>query len=462
MEFCEVEIGTDFEINEDSTVFMGLKEGGVEDVGGDGRVNVDKGKVLPEWLRNRLDARIGTSLNEWSSTFLNCLQCIQDWLDIPRLLKDDDLEGVPEDELLELINSEGAHVVGSMMQPPRHSVSCHSSAMSKLFDDDDNVEIVHHRKSKKSPEATKNGEEEGFVASENSSTEDDDGNSNLDEGEEEEEDDGDKVSDGKLETVEKPRQGKHSTCQDQHFAAKAIQVKDKPNVNKNAIDAKAKPTQKTTKCPWTVIRHGPNGRANLSNQHDLIIMVCHTTITAVELTLATVDAWPDGACRPEYHKELLLDTCEELKTEDLRTLDICDKILRPGSRSAMTAGNWVVNCLSRIHSDIPDKALKKITIFQLGVGEACIQQVEVLKHADIYIYPGQWGPDDKDPTKETWRYNPAKIYQNPAFIKLIQGAFFDTKTAFGYQYMRYFMSSLPNKTDKELSMALLALVATAV
>jgi hypothetical protein len=41
------------------------------------------------------------------------------------------------------------------------------------------------------------------------------------------------------------------------------------------------------------------------------------------------------------------------------------------------------------------KGLNHIVIFQLGVGNVCIERVQALLDCDLYIYPGKWGMDDK-------------------------------------------------------------------
>jgi hypothetical protein len=40
------------------------------------------------------------------------------------------------------------------------------------------------------------------------------------------------------------------------------------------------------------------------------------------------------------------------------------------------------------------KGLEHIAIFQLGVGDICIERVQALLNGDLYIYPGKWSLDD--------------------------------------------------------------------
>lgn len=46
------------------------------------------------------------------------------------------------------------------------------------------------------------------------------------------------------------------------------------------------------------------------------------------------------------------------------------------------------------------KGLDHIAIFQLGVGDVCIERVQALLEHDLYIYPGKWGTNDKG--KVSW------------------------------------------------------------
>lgn len=56
----------------------------------------------------------------------------------------------------------------------------------------------------------------------------------------------------------------------------------------------------------------------------------------------------------------------------------------------------------------------------------------------------------------------AFIYLNPALIDLLRLAFFATPTGFGYKYKDTYVSSHPSQPEPELTIALVALAATAV
>lgn len=59
----------------------------------------------------------------------------------------------------------------------------------------------------------------------------------------------------------------------------------------------------------------------------------------------------------------------------------------------------VVDRLSHKRSPVYKKAFDHITIFQLGVGEVCVDRMKALLQADLYIYPGEWVVDRQGKVK---------------------------------------------------------------
>jgi hypothetical protein len=129
-------------------------------------------------------------------------------------------------------------------------------------------------------------------------------------------------------------------------------------------------------------------------------------------------------------------------------------------------------------------AADQIALFQLGIGDGCIQRVQALIENDVYVYPGQWA-NNKDgkvisssflyyirvywltfPFEPIWltksTATEVHIYLNPGLIDLIKIAFFNGPTAFGYKYKEHFVSSHPDRKEPELTMPIVALGATAV
>ena len=55
----------------------------------------------------------------------------------------------------------------------------------------------------------------------------------------------------------------------------------------------------------------------------------------------------------------------------------------------------VVDRLSHHCGELKKATAEQIAIFQLGVGDGCIERVRALMENDVYVYPGQWA-NDKD------------------------------------------------------------------
>lgn len=53
-----------------------------------------------------------------------------------------------------------------------------------------------------------------------------------------------------------------------------------------------------------------------------------------------------------------------------------------------------IDRLSFLRNRAQTAALGQIDSFQLGVGPNCTERVKVLKSADKYIFPGEWGIDE--------------------------------------------------------------------
>ena len=53
----------------------------------------------------------------------------------------------------------------------------------------------------------------------------------------------------------------------------------------------------------------------------------------------------------------------------------------------------VIDCLTSICGPAWLRGLNHIAIFQLGMGDMCINQVQALAANCMYVFPGRWGVD---------------------------------------------------------------------
>ncbi|KAJ3560357.1 hypothetical protein NP233_g10890 [Leucocoprinus birnbaumii] len=152
-----------------------------------------------------------------------------------------------------------------------------------------------------------------------------------------------------------------------------------------------------------------------------VILVEDEAVIIVKLTAATINAWPE--CIPggweKYRQIMLLEACQKLVGNGSRVHNIIGEIEDGDSKLSACMGNWVVDHLCLISGIIVDVTCSHMAIFQLGVKDICMQCIEQLKIADVYIYPGKWGQDNQNPGKEVGCYNSNKIYQNEALMDMI-------------------------------------------
>ena len=123
----------------------------------------------------------------------------------------------------------------------------------------------------------------------------------------------------------------------------------------------------------------------------------------------------------------------------------------------------------------------QIAIFQLGIGDECLQCVHVLIKNDVYVYPGHWAMDKDGKVcsfflflihhltphfKPVWMVKNSvtniQIYLNPGLINLIKTSFFNGPTGFGYKFKEHYISLHPDHKEPELTIPIVALSATAV
>ena len=126
-------------------------------------------------------------------------------------------------------------------------------------------------------------------------------------------------------------------------------------------------------------------------------------------------------------------------------------------------------------------ASDQIAIFQLGIGDKCLQRVQALIENDVYVYPGHWAVDRDDKVcsffffsthdltllfKPVWMVKNSstdiQIYLNLGLIKLIKTTFFNGLTGFGYKFKKFYVSSHPDHKEPELMIPIVALGAMAV
>ncbi|KAJ3563423.1 hypothetical protein NP233_g8953 [Leucocoprinus birnbaumii] len=245
----------------------------------------------------------------------------------------------------------------------------------------------------------------------------------------------------------------------------SVIVKDKPSELAHVVNKKGSKSSKASKgsvgkYPWTTILWTTGDKPKMKVQHHLIRHVCHTAIEAAELTLATMDAWPECGQREDFRQKALIQACQALVKDEPRIKDIGMEIENSESKFGMFLGNWVVDRLSHHRSAIYSASLHHIAGFRLGEDEPCVHRVEQLRVADMYIYPGEWAADERNSNKEKWVHEANKIYQNKAIKKIIRRALFRTPGAFGQKHKDHFKSSHPVKENPELPMSIIALAAT--
>ncbi|KAJ3552239.1 hypothetical protein NP233_g12928 [Leucocoprinus birnbaumii] len=354
---------------------------------------------------------------------------------------DADMAGMPDDELNDLFGQEGAQVLGGTT---KKSSSRNVPPSVNDVPDDDNEDV----------------EQSGDEWQEEGLEDDNDDDEELEEGEGVEELEAELEEDGEDEIPNhsegRRRKAVPKSHRDQRFADESAIVKDKPSKASRIVKKKGS----VGKFPWTTIKWTTGDKPKMKVQHHLIRRVCHTAIEAAELTMATVDAWPECGQREDYRQQVLIEACRDLVKDEPKIRDIRVEIENSESKFCMFLGNWVVDRLSHHRSAMYSAGLHHIAGFRLGEDESCVHRVEQLRVADMYIYPGEWGPDERNPNKEKWIHEANKIYQNKAIQKIIRRAFFRTPGAFGQKYKHHFKSSHPVKEQPEVPMSIIALAAT--
>ncbi|EDR06121.1 uncharacterized protein LACBIDRAFT_329281 [Laccaria bicolor S238N-H82] len=176
----------------------------------------------------------------------------------------------------------------------------------------------------------------------------------------------------------------------------------------------------------------------LTQQTDLIRVVCREAIQIIEKTLVTENAWPELPKGTLYKRQVLLEAVKLLHAKNTED----DKGKQDAQYKALTN-----------HLSIDEK-------FARHIGK---WHVHALIENDVYVYPGHWAAD-KD-GKPIWMVKNSvtdiQIYLNPGLINLIKTAFFNSPTGFGYKFKKYYVSSHPTLKDPELMIPIVALGATA-
>ena len=65
----------------------------------------------------------------------------------------------------------------------------------------------------------------------------------------------------------------------------------------------------------------------------------------------------------------------------------------------------VIDRLASIRGPARLRGLDHIAIFQLGVGDLCVNRVQALAANGTYIFPGKWGVDKDGKASETLIYS---------------------------------------------------------
>lgn len=122
-------------------------------------------------------------------------------------------------------------------------------------------------------------------------------------------------------------------------------------------------------------------------------------------------AWPELNRLADYRREVLVTAAKALQKSDERYRDIQDRVKKdekfamvlrklvshfpPVSLNIYQDASQVMDRLAGIRGTVHLRGLDHIAVFQLGIGDACVQRVQALVTDDRYIYPGKWTTDEQ-------------------------------------------------------------------
>ncbi|KJA15787.1 hypothetical protein HYPSUDRAFT_58624 [Hypholoma sublateritium FD-334 SS-4] len=176
------------------------------------------------------------------------------------------------------------------------------------------------------------------------------------------------------------------------------------------------------------------------------VRLCHDAIKIVHTTLVTTHAWPELRVThlSEYSRDVLLKAAKALQKNEHKYADIRAR-LKKDEKFTMILGRLVIDRLASIHGPARLRGIDHIAIFQLGVGDLCVERVQVLAASGTYQF---------------WIIRAKEPYLNPGLIEVLRTTFFATSTSFGYKYQIHYKSSHPTRLEPELTAPLVALAAT--
>ncbi|KAF8176926.1 hypothetical protein BJ912DRAFT_1024284 [Pholiota molesta] len=198
----------------------------------------------------------------------------------------------------------------------------------------------------------------------------------------------------------------------------------------------------------------------LTQQNVYVRAVCHKAIKIVEKVLVFEQAWPELHRAAEYRVEILTQAAKELEKSGTQYRDIRKRVKKDDDY-AKTVGKWVIDRLPQHRGPIRLTALDQIqAVFQLGVDDVCAKRVNALLATDTYVYPGNWGLDNRGNPK--WIVRGNQIYLNSTIIYILRSTFFSSTGALGFRYKDLYKSSHPDRPESELPIPLVALAATGI
>ncbi|KAJ3570414.1 hypothetical protein NP233_g4416 [Leucocoprinus birnbaumii] len=200
----------------------------------------------------------------------------------------------------------------------------------------------------------------------------------------------------------------------------------------------------------------------IKNQHSIIRGLTHDAIEYCELKVVTEHAFPEVENRDEFRSHVMVHCASILHEMSVHSTqyEVLYQRVKEDEDFRRIIGEWALDRISHARTLMRTAALVHINYYSFGDDEEGAARVKILLTGNAFVYPGRWGQDELG--KTAWIVNASEAYLSPAIIKTIRRGWFDTLTAFGTQYTSYFTSSLDDKPEKEFTIPVVALAATAV
>ncbi|KAH7905922.1 hypothetical protein BJ138DRAFT_1118043 [Hygrophoropsis aurantiaca] len=205
----------------------------------------------------------------------------------------------------------------------------------------------------------------------------------------------------------------------------------------------------------THLRYTDDGKVNLKIQQPHIQALLRGSISAIQKYLVFEDAYPLFDDKEYLMRNLLLESAQDDSVWKTQLQDVCTRIKRDaqyvGELASVPLGR-----VSTIRGNV-EKIASRHIISSYGLNKDSDDEIARLLQDDNFIFP--LNAKASIPIGEP---NTSKPYQHPAIIETLGEAFFDNKTSAGVKFHEHFTSTWDGSTDPELSVAMVALAATAV